>query len=783
MRIKSVCLTWFRGAADPVALEANGKSMVIYGQNGAGKSSFVDAIEYVINDGKLKHLKHEYSGRHQEKGIRNTHASAEQNTEFWIRFQDDNELNVKIAPTGSHIKAGAEDIAMDTWDYRRMILRQDEVAEFIHSTKGEKYSTLLPLFGLHELEIAAENLRQLTRVVEQRSELAQKQGAFGHITSVREETFANDSDEVIEQKISSLHKKYCPRSEITETLTRCEELRTALTERITKLSVEDQRHLALQRIANAKLTETIKAIRNANSKLVESVEPLITEKLEVLESTDAFVAQLEDTGDVLCPACGRSIPVMQFKAHVKAEQGRLKEVTAIFWQRKVAINKFIDTLKSIKSTLATAEIKAWREKMKGEPLENNINWVGQCDVDEFRKSLNEGNLKTIEDNCLPIIQAAGEAAQDAPPSNIDLVDDKTLVEMAKTVVESGKLAKEISRIERLIKFINFVEKGVREEILERSEVVIKEISNDISTMWTTLHPAEPIEDIHFYLPAGDKAIDIALKFHGKDQDSPRLTLSEGYRNSLGLCIFLAMAKHEMGNDRPLILDDVVVSFDRNHRGMVVELLEDEFAKRQVIIFTHDRDWYTELRQQLDERRWEFKALLPYETPTLGIRWSDKRTTFDDARASLEKRPDSAGNDARKIMDIELAIAAEQLRMYLLYMRGDKNDKRVAHDFLERLIADGKRCFQKKEGENYVCHAEALDLLERADRLLVSWGNKSSHSFDVMRAEASTLIDACEQALDVFRCEECGKHLWFADADGPKWVQCQCSKLRWRYSKG
>ncbi len=168
---------------------------------------------------------------------------------------------------------------------------------------------------------------------------------------------------------------------------------------------------------------------------------------------------------------------------------------------------------------------------------------------------------------------------------------------------------------------------------------------------------------------------------------------------------------------------------------------------------------------------------------MGIRWSHKTTTFDDARASLKDRPDSAGNDVRKIMDVELSIAAERLRMRLLYMRGDKNDKRMAHDFLKRLVADGKKCFQKKVGQDFVCHTDALDLLDRADRLLVSWGNKGSHSFDVVRAEATKLIDACEQALEAFKCKGCGKPLWFADAGNREWVQCQCGELRWRYGKG
>jgi len=193
-------------------------------------------------------------------------------------------------------------------------------------------------------------------------------------------------------------------------------------------------------------------------------------------------------------------------------------------------------------------------------------------------------------------------------------------------------------------------------------------------MWATLHPGEAIEGVRLCLPKdADKAIDIGLKFHGIEQDSPRLTLSEGYRNSLGLSIFLAMAKQEAGNDRPLFLDDLVVSLDRNHRGMIVELLEKEFSGRQVLILTHDREWYTELRQQLDGKNWGVKALLPYETPTIGIRWSHVTTTFGDARAHLKDRPDSAGNDARKIMDVELALIAEHLQIKLPYLRAEIKD--------------------------------------------------------------------------------------------------------------
>jgi DNA repair exonuclease SbcCD ATPase subunit len=224
VRVKSVRLAWFRGAADPVALEADGHLW----QNGAGKSSFVDAVEYAVNNGKLAHLTHEYSGRNQEKAIRITHTPAERSTELWMTFQDDAELHVKIAPNGTHVKAAAQGINLAEWDYRRTVLRQDEVAQFIRSSKGEKYSALLPLFGLHELEVAAENMRQLGRVIEQQSKLARKQGALQQNIRRREQVCGSDAGGA---KIAALQTKYCPKSKAVEPLARCTEVEAALTQR------------------------------------------------------------------------------------------------------------------------------------------------------------------------------------------------------------------------------------------------------------------------------------------------------------------------------------------------------------------------------------------------------------------------------------------------------------------------------------------------------------------------------------------------------------------------
>ena len=352
MRIKNIQLAWFRGAADAVSLEPDCKSIAVYGENGSGKSCFVDAVEYVLNDGKIGHLAHEYGGKHQERAIPNTHKPKSEKTELKFEFKDDSELKIEIMSDGSSKSSGAESIVIDSWDYRRTVLRQDEVADFIRDTKGDKYSALLPLLGLHRMEVAAENLRQLAKSVEQQSKLKEIKAILKEKEAKRKATFGADSDAQIFKKIEEVHCKYCPDKPATEDpLSRCIESETAIERRIKDFSADQRRHLALQDAAEVNLKGQVDAVRAASAKLADSVELLIAEKLEVLESTRKFVEKIGTDGEIKCPACGRSIPVEDFQGHIQAERERLQDILGTFETRKASIATLCDAIKLLKSYL------------------------------------------------------------------------------------------------------------------------------------------------------------------------------------------------------------------------------------------------------------------------------------------------------------------------------------------------------------------------------------------------------------------------------------------------
>jgi len=477
------------------------------------------------------------------------------------------------------------------------------------------------------------------------------------------------------------------------------------------------------------------------------------------------------------------VSVDAFQAHVQAEQTRLKGIIERFNKRRAALSVFSDAVRTTNRILERPELATWREQEHQAGVRSALAAIGDLDFERLRTTCSEKNLKTIEDHIKIVVDRITAETAGAPPDVQVLSGDKQKVDAATALLESRELETEIHAVEKVVRFVEALEKQVREEIKARSSIVIKDISADVQRMWAILHPGERVEDVRLHMPDDtDKAIDIALRFYGVDQESPRLTLSEGHRNSLGLCIFLAMAKKEAAMDRPIFLDDVVVSLDRNHRGMVAEILNEEFSGRQVIVLTHDREWYTELKHQLPESQWRFKTLLPWQDPLVGICWSTKSTTFDEARAYLESRPDSAGNDARKIMDVELALVAEKLHLNLPYLRGDKNDHRTAYDFLSQLIRDAPRCLQRRSNGVYSAYEEPIGIWRHARGLLASWANRASHSFDLVPSEAAKLIETCEKALECFTCDLCNTWIWRADDASAEAVQCQCGQIRWRYGK-
>ena len=89
-------------------------------------------------------------------------------------------------------------------------------------------------------------------------------------------------------------------------------------------------------------------------------------------------------------------------------------------------------------------------------------------------------------------------------------------------------------------------------------------------------------------------MELAIEFHGSRQRPPHGVLSESHLNSLAIALFLAMAETFNEQLGFLVLDDVINSFDVEHRGRLAELLADGFPDWQLIVLTHDQQFFEHL---------------------------------------------------------------------------------------------------------------------------------------------------------------------------------------------
>lgn len=782
MKLSFVTLSWFRGAATAITLPANGKSLAVYGSNGAGKSSFVDALEYAIR-GKVDHLSHEYSGKRQEHGLLNTHQGKADTTRIEIGLADKALRTITFGKDGTATSVGTEKQPISDWDYRRTILRQDEVSRFISATKGDKYSALLPLLGLATMEQAAESLRLLAKTIDESAKSKELAGALSLMQRQREKHFSASSSEHIADAGREIVARYGVALEEGEDLDQgLARVLLAIEDQVSHASSAQRRWMILTELGGVALTDGLDKLKAALVAFAAETQPLLDEQLAVLDAAGHLALQVdENDASFVCPACGRQINPATFSEHIASEKVRLESVNALRDVRNATLFEVTRDVAAIARCLSKPELAAWLDedsarKDCSEALQSILTAAG-------RDSVDPKDIPVLEVAAEQLVKAAATAALAAPPDAARLSADKDIASTVRLILQADALSAKLANARKVREYVETAELEVRAEIRTRASAVIDAISADVRTLWSVLQPERPITDIQLYMPHGtDKALDVRLTFHGVTQDSPRLTLSEGLRNSLGLCIFLAMSRQVPHHDRPLVLDDVIVSLDRQHRGMLANVLVNHFADRQVLLFTHDRDWFAELRHMLPASCWSFHTLLPYDSPAIGSRWSSTGSSFDDARALLAARPDSAGNDARKIMDSQLMLLAERLQLHLPFVRGEKNEMRMAHTLLEYLVPAAKKCLQLKAGQQHVGHKDAVASLEDAAKRLAAWGNRASHTHDVVRPEAESLITSCENALAAFWCTECTKPVWRAEVKASDFLQCECGTLRWRYGK-
>src|SRR5206468_5076963 len=151
-------------------------------------------------------------------------------------------------------------------------------------------------------------------------------------------------------------------------------------------------------------------------------------------------------------------------------------------------------------------------------------------------------------------------------------------------------------IDRLLPRLERALKIVAEERKQFTDDILAGIAAEVARLYEAVHPGEGLNKIRLELDRKKRAsLEIGANFFGLDS-RPQAYFSDSHLDTLGLCIFLALAALDQPEDTILVLDDVLASVDEPHVSRLVEMLYSEASKfRHCIITTHYRPWKEKFR--------------------------------------------------------------------------------------------------------------------------------------------------------------------------------------------
>jgi recombinational DNA repair ATPase RecF len=187
------------------------------------------------------------------------------------------------------------------------------------------------------------------------------------------------------------------------------------------------------------------------------------------------------------------------------------------------------------------------------------------------------------------------------------------------------------------------------------EGIYKEVEKEFSDLYRFINREDEGKFSAQLTPTTGK-LGFEVDFYGRGYFPPGAYHSEGHQDGMGICLYLALMKHQLGKSFTFaVLDDVLMSVDAGHRREVCNLLKERFPNTQFILTTHDPIWLKHMRtvglisskSSIHFRKWHVD-----QGPT---EW-DTRDVWQEIKDSLAKN--------------EVRAAAGLLRHYLEYISAE-----------------------------------------------------------------------------------------------------------------
>jgi hypothetical protein len=337
--------------------------------------------------------------------------------------------------------------------------------------------------------------------------------------------------------------------------------------------------------------------------------------------------------------------------------------------------------------------------------------------------------------------------------------------------------------EQLLKKLTTILEIVSKERKDYVEGILDRISGEVDRLYGRVHPGEGTGKFKFYLKAHTIG---SLEFDGHFQNVPCLPpqayYSESHLDTLGICVFLALAKFFKTANTIVILDDVFTSVDAPHLERFMGLLHDEARQfMQFIVTTHYRPWR-------DRYRWAKGPVANTQLIELGP-WTLQNGLnvgeFLSALAELQSAL-TAGQFDRQASASKAGIILESLLDFLTLKYRCRVPRNARNEYTLGDLAQG---IDTRLGKELRCRKALTNGASKTDGLLKPlldsamgqhWvrntvgSHFSSLGSEVTDSEVRQFCDDVLRLAALLICSCCGG-LPTRKPSGSYW-QCHCSEL-------
>lgn len=738
-KIKSIKLNKFRGATQPLEINFNlNKSMImIFGENGTGKSTIVDAMDFIFNKecGSLK-----------EKSSTNIKShvpalgSEPQDIEISITGQNQKIWNGKLNGVKPEIK-GSENL------FSVRILRRDKILKFINAEPKKRYEELKNFIELPHIISSENSLRDCLREIEKNinKEISTNQNQKDTLQRSWEgegkpgDNYFKWAEEKSKQQAKELEEKVVQYKKGISFI---------------KNSIENWDEFINCNKSFNKMKEAQATSKNKLEKISSENQP--QEIIDILENTQTFLNKQTEADK--CPACEQPIISEELKKTISSRLQNLKNLA-------IAKREYEQSERSYNSS---KNILQEQQKKLKNSIENLIKFLKEESLDSEIKT----KLKKAEEYQFLLDQKIdlkkGEILFEDKKSSLKTLEDiynenkKTIdqLNLIKTSFESLKKTKQkIKQLESKKEFLNKVLKIVETKRKSYVENILNSISKDVEALYSKLHPKEGLNNISLYLkPKAQGSLEIKSNFQYKTDIPPQAYFSDSHLDTLGICIFIAMAKYF--KDHIIILDDVLTSVDQTHMERFIQMLHDENKFfNQIILTTHYRRWRERYKfHRQPNSNIELIELYPLWSLKQGIRHSKTKLAIEELENLKNQVPfdrQSSGSKAGVFLERILDHITLLYRLYAprkpdsSYTLGELINC-FSYKFIEKMKV------KKHTGSEILLSNTMKGLFNIAEPIRNKVGSHWNESgMDISDQEVISFLDITIEIGKNFICSECG----------------------------